>query len=760
MGMAIRKPAIVMALYDIGRDNWDAFNLSYNTYLAWMKNTLAIDACFVIYTEAKFYDRIVEYRKQFDPELKKTVIVVTPLSELDCYKQYNQRLEMLMFSEEFKEKDHHRVPEMTKPLYNVIMFNKLNFLKHAKDSNYFNSDFLIWADAGGLRDDISNYQGEVWPSLEKLNKLDPNKITFFSHSAEFDVPDKEFHSFSQIRHIQGTAFFVPAHMIDDLIIEFNQTIEESLSQKYIGSDEKVFDITYCKNKHKYNLIQCTWRTYFDLFKESKKTGPHMKLKLVTTTWSHQDTFEIEKTSLYKSFKRFNPNIDIEHFHFNRGHYYQKENEFASRFGAESEYLLYKIQLLLEKAKTVNSDYIIFCDANDVTCMRSVDYLLDMFDLEKNIIVGHEKNTWPTQERKGTWPNYRDYDEKHMTNRTFLNSGMILSKTEKFIEMLQSMVDNVFSTNINTFSNDQGVYTYYYNMGLEPKIKLDTSNIFALNTFSRNVNEFYLNNDNKLVSHETSVMPCFIHDNGWNHGSPKYNIHFELKRLYSDSYPHLKNISIQRPIGQIHQDYLINLRDNFGFTPNVTYDVGACVLHWTTIAKEVWPNSQYILLEAMEESEELFQETNHPYHIGVFSDVDDKEITFYKNVTFPGGNSYYMENPQHSSMASVLFENPANQFKRKTITLDTVRRMKNLPFPDLLKIDVQGCEVDILRGATEILQNVKHLIVELQHVEYNIGAQMCDDSIPIIEAMGFELVTPKFSLSSHADADYHFKRKEI
>jgi len=145
---------------------------------------------------------------------------------------------------------------------------------------------------------------------------------------------------------------------------------------------------------------------------------------------------------------------------------------------------------------------------------------------------------------------------------------------------------------------------------------------------------------------------------------------------------------------------------------------------------------------------------------VFSDVDDKEITFYKNVTFPGGNSYYMENPEHSSMANVLFNNPANQFKRKTITLDTMRKMKNFPYPDLLKIDVQGCEVDILKGATEILQHVKHLIVELQHVEYNIGAQMCNDSIPIIESMGFELVTPKFSLSSHADADYHFKRKEI
>ena len=757
--MAIKKPAIIMALYDIGRDNWDNFNLSYNTYLAWMRNTLSLDAYFVLYTEPKFYDKIVEYRKEFDPELKKTVIVVTPLEELDCYKLYNERLEKVMFSDEFKEKDHHKVPEMTKPLYNIIMFNKLNFLKHAKDSKYFDADFLIWADAGGLREDISNYKGEVWPSLEKLNALDLNKITYFCHSADFNIDDKQFHAMSQVRHIQGTAFFVPAHMIDDLVVEFNQTIEECLAAEYIGSDEKIFDITYCKHKERYNLIQCTWRTYFDLFKENKKTGAFMKLKLVTATWSHEESFNIQKTSLYQSFKKFNPNIDIEHFHFNRGHHQSQEQEFAARFGAESEYLLYKIQMLLAKVKTVNSDYIIFCDANDVTCMRPVDYLLDMFDLEHSVIVGHEKNTWPTQERKATWPNYTDYNEHDRNNRTFLNSGMILSRTDKFIEMLQSMIDNVFSTGINTFSNDQGVYTYYYNMGMQPKIKLDYGSIFALNTFSRSTDEFYLNKDNRLVSHQTGVAPCFVHDNGWNHGSPRYHVYFELKRLYSESYPHLKNISKQRPINQTHQDYLIRLRDEFGFTPNCIYDVGACVLHWTTIAKEVWPNAQYFLLEAMEESEEIFQETNHPYHIGVYSDVDDKEITFYKNVTFPGGNSYYMENPQHSSMASVLFENPSNQFKRKTITLDTVMKMKNFPYPDLLKIDVQGCEIDILKGCPEILKNVKHLIVELQHVEYNIGAQMCDDSIPIIEAMGFELVTPKFSLSSHADADYHFKRKE-
>ena len=553
-------------------------------------------------------------------------------------------------------------------------------------------------------------------------------------------------------------------MIDDLVKDFNDTIHEMLSAGYIGSDEKVFDITYCKNKGQYHLIECTWRTYFDLFKYTEKK-PYAKIKLVTVTWNNEDTYPMEKTSLYQSFNKFNSNIPFEHYHFNRGHYHKLERDFFMKYGPESEYLLYKIQLLLEKVRHINSEYIIFADANDVTCTRSTEYLLDVFDLDTQVIVGHEKNMWPTEELKKHWKNFIDYDETHKQARIFLNSGLILSRTDNFIQMLQQMIEKIFTTGSNTFSNkvtaggDQGIYTYYYTLGLEPKIKLDIGNIFALNTFSRNVNEFYVNSQSKLVSHETGVIPCFIHDNGWNHGSPRYHNHFELKRLYSETYPHLKNLSKQRPIPQTHQNYLMNLRDNFGFTPNVIYDVGACVLQWTTIAKEVWPNSQYILLDAMEESEELFQEMGYPYHIGVLSDENNKEVTFYKNVTFPGGNSYYKENSAHSSIASVLFDNPANQFKRKTITLDTVRKMKNLPYPDLLKIDVQGCEIDILKGATEIIQSVKHLIVELQHVEYNIGAQICDDSIPIIESMGFELVTPRFSLSSH-DADYHFKRKDL
>lgn len=482
----------------------------------------------------------------------------------------------------------------------------------------------------------------------------------------------------------------------------------------------------------------------------------MNIELVTITWSHQDRYDIEKTSLYQSFKKFNSH-SFKHFHFNRGHYYALEAEFAYRFGRESEYILYKIHMLHEELKKLTSEYIIFCDANDVVCTGSVDHLFNHYNLDQYIVFGMEKNQWPTPETKQLWSNYKDYKEFDSKNNYYLNSGVFIGKRVKIIEMLQNIITNVLSTNNKNFFNDQGVYTWYYNMEVVPEIKLDYSTLLVVNTYKKTKDEYYLYN-NKLYSKQLGIASCFVHDNGWNHGSPKFINAFELRRIYSSTYPHLKNISVQRPINQTHQDYLKRLRDEFGFTPKVVYDVGACVLHWTTIAKEVWPNSDYYLFEAMEESEELFVETPHRYQIGVFSDVDNKEITFYKNVTFPGGNSYYKENPAHSSMADALFSNPSNQFIRKTMTLDTARSKNNFPYPDLLKIDVQGCEIDILKGAPDILKHVQHLIVELQHVEYNIGAQLCNSSIPIIESLGFELVTPRFSPSSPADADYHFKRK--
>ena len=304
--MDINNPVIVMALYDIGRENWNNFRMSYHTYGWWMRNTLSLDSNIVVYTDSKFMSELVNYRKEFDPTLEKTIFVEQPLSELPMYEKYYDSLSDLMSSESFKSKlSFPDVPEMCQPLYNIIMFNKVFFLKDTIEKRYFNNDIVVWADAGGLRNDVSLYQNKKWPSLSKIKSLDPNKITFFSHNQEFDVNNKEFHCLSQIRNIQGTAFLLPSHLIDVLLDLVVETINECINGGYIGSDEKIFDICYTKQKNLFHLIKSDWREYFELMLESDKLN-------VVESINHTyflNTNSVESDKLKVVVSRYNEDVE-------------------------------------------------------------------------------------------------------------------------------------------------------------------------------------------------------------------------------------------------------------------------------------------------------------------------------------------------------------------------------------------------------------------------------------------------------------------
>lgn len=208
-----------------------------------------------------------------------------------------------------------------------------------------------------------------------------------------------------------------------------------------------------------------------------------------------------------------------------------------------------------------------------------------------------------------------------------------------------------------------------------------------------------------------------------------------------------------PMPESHILYLKKLKEEFNFDPEVIYDIGACVLHWTNESLKIWPNSKYYLFEGMDSVGFLYDEIGFEYHLGVLSDVDNKELIFYQSNVSPGGNSYYKED----SWATELHYGKDSERIVKTITVDTVVKEKKFKLPDLVKIDVQGCEVDILKGMTETLKTCKHLIVELQHSQYNIGAPLNVESISFIESLGFELVTGLFT-NNGPDGDYHFIKK--
>lgn len=218
--------------------------------------------------------------------------------------------------------------------------------------------------------------------------------------------------------------------------------------------------------------------------------------------------------------------------------------------------------------------------------------------------------------------------------------------------------------------------------------------------------------------------------------------------------HLRTLGKQQLMPKAHSDYLIALSKEF--SPKVIYDIGACVLHWTNVANQIWPSAKFIAFEAMEESEPLFKEAGIDYSIGLLSDTDDKLVTFYQNTLYPGGNSYYRENTDFNADAHVFFSDNHKKLK-PTVTLDTVVKQRKFPLPDLIKMDVQGAELDIIKGAKEVLAYCQDLILELQKVEYNKGAPLREEVIAYLETLGFKMVVGPFC-DNGPDGDYHFSRR--
>jgi FkbM family methyltransferase len=195
----------------------------------------------------------------------------------------------------------------------------------------------------------------------------------------------------------------------------------------------------------------------------------------------------------------------------------------------------------------------------------------------------------------------------------------------------------------------------------------------------------------------------------------------------------------------HVKFLEFMKKEFKFQPKICYDIGANVLHWTRHAERIWTDTQVVLFDAFEPLE-IFYKT-HKYNIGLLSDKDNIEIKFYQNNLFFGGNSYYKEYDNNIFPES-------NYCLKKSITLDTIVKEKNFPLPDLIKIDVQGAELDIIKGASNTLKYCKYLIVELQDVNYNIGAPLAPTTIKYLENNGWILIVSKFS-NNGPDSDYCF-----
>ena len=110
----------------------------------------------------------------------------------------------------------------------------------------------------------------------------------------------------------------------------------------------------------------------------------------------------------------------------------------------------------------------------------------------------------------------EYSSEEIKNLHFLNSGLFITSKKNYIDFLDSLINNVLSKNLKSFGGDQGIFIFHYLSKNLPQIVLDKEYRLFFNTYSRDHNDY--------IGYK---FPIFLHDNGWNWGSPRFIQKFNL-----------------------------------------------------------------------------------------------------------------------------------------------------------------------------------------------------------------------------------------
>jgi FkbM family methyltransferase len=179
------------------------------------------------------------------------------------------------------------------------------------------------------------------------------------------------------------------------------------------------------------------------------------------------------------------------------------------------------------------------------------------------------------------------------------------------------------------------------------------------------------------------------------------------------------------------DFRVSLRRirKSGYSPSLIVDIGAYNGDWSRMAQEIWPSSSLVLIEALEHrcrrlsarfaGIERVRVVN-----GVLSGREGEVREFQEMET---GSSLYPELSDHSRQVRQV----------RTSTLDRVlERDAREHSAVLVKMDVQGAELEILQGAPNTLAATQWIALEASLIPMNSGAPVFEEVVASCRKLGF------------------------
>ena len=174
--------------------------------------------------------------------------------------------------------------------------------------------------------------------------------------------------------------------------------------------------------------------------------------------------------------------------------------------------------------------------------------------------------------------------------------------------------------------------------------------------------------------------------------------------------------------------------------DIRANVGSTVKQYRTL----FPNASIHCFEPFPQSFEALEvsmesDPSASLHRIALSDTKGK-ATFHANAS-PETNSLLLTDQSSSLYWEAASLQTANIIEVETTTVDAFCRENNVPFVDMMKLDVQGAEFSVLTGAKEMLstQSVSLIYTELILVPTYEGQKKLHEYIGLLDSFGYDLL---------------------
>ena len=170
----------------------------------------------------------------------------------------------------------------------------------------------------------------------------------------------------------------------------------------------------------------------------------------------------------------------------------------------------------------------------------------------------------------------------------------------------------------------------------------------------------------------------------------------------------------------------------GFVPATVIDVGAAFGWFAAECHGVFPEAEYVLVEPLEE---------YRPHLDAFVGAHPSKALLVQAAAAerPGEMTIHVH-PDLMGSSLYLEEEVANvngvPRTVKTVALDDIVDERGLKPPFLLKVDVQGAELDVLAGFEKHLQETEFVLLEVSFFKFFEGGPQLHDVVEFMRSKGF------------------------